>query len=952
MISRSRFLRSRSALFLLLALVSAAFAAGAAPRDNGDGTVTDSATGLTWIADPEFAAAVGLGSWAPRADAIALVRAMNAGEVENFGRTDWRLPTAREAATLAPAPTPGDGPRRLAAPAFTGPGLVSLRPVSGSALVAGLSEAVVVAIESLRLDRGAVVVGDVVVNEGGGAGSGWEVQVDRDARIEGNVSGDRVRLDRGVTVVGTVSANQLSAGKASVGATVSPLALPVLSMLPPLAASLPRAGAAAVSVGSGEVRELPAGDYLEVSVAAEGTLVLEGGAYEVADVSLGDGARLLFRAASELRVRGRLSAGSGVEIGPEAGSGLDGADALFAIGGIDGADGVFGSQPRAVEVGSGATIRANLQAPDGSVRLGQQAVLEGAIVAGQVQIDRLARLTLASAWGNQPPTATPQTATTSGASSIVLTLTGSDPEGGDLAFAIVGAPGAGTLSTPVPIVPAPVPGRDGGPTVQPAITSASVTYTPAGSGDVADSFTFQVSDPFGSFGTAVVTLNPPGANEQPPPPPPGTVVASDLTATVRNDSSGILGFTAAGPDGVGLSYALVAGSGPSHGVLGPIAAGPGAPPVTATASYTPDSGFVGTDGFSFEVCGTIGGAPVCQQASYTVEVVTPPVEPRGELAEDRSVTAVQDVPILIDLLSGASESETEAGSIAGAVRRVTGDAVGISVAAVAGNVADANGDGFGDEANALPGPAPGLVSAGVGLSGGAGSNGTVRIHLEFGIAGFGDGSGLVSAQVQLPTHRGSIDSLDTEFWWVGDEGNGTLEASDFERPAETLAVIMPVPASQAVGEAGSFSFSVLPQLQEALAAGHDILTIQGRVDESLAGPARGLEVRSTADGNLSTFNAPTLSFATPPPLPPQFLVTITALPQHGTLSTPSGTEITSVPFSMSTTDVRYEPDPGFVGTDSFTYEVTDFVGVDSGTVTVVVEQGSCDESASDCDDGR
>ncbi|HEX6204078.1 MAG TPA: hypothetical protein VF100_13845, partial [Thermoanaerobaculia bacterium] len=577
---------------VLLSLPLAVPAVAAVPLDNGDGTLTDPASGLTWIADPAFAESVGVARWASRAEATALVRAMNAGLVESFGRSDWRLPTPRERGLLAAA---GAGPLRRAASSFTGPGLVEVLPVSASALVAGVDAAAIVAVGGVQLSRDVEVIGDVVANEAGG-----EVAIDRDALIDGDVSGDRVRLDRGVTVTGNVASNQLQAGKATIGSTSSPLSLPVLSMLPPFAVSNPRAGAAAVFVGAGEVLELPAGDYGDVVVASGGTLVLTGDVYQVAGVALDSNARLLFRGASDVRVRDRLSAGSGVEVGPEAGSGLGGADTLFSVGGLDGADGVLGSLPRAVEVGARSTLRANLHAPDGSVHFGQQISFEGAVIAAHVQVDRQGELVLASFWGNRAPIADPQTVATDGASSIAITLTGSDPEGGDLSFSIVDPPDHGSLSTPVPIVPPPLPGRDGG-TVQPPVTSASVTYTPSGAGDVADSFTFQVTDPLGSFGTAVVLLQPPGP-EAPPPPPPATVVAEDLSATVRGDSTALVGLTAGAPDGVALTYSVVAGSGPVHGVLGPVVASPLLPSRTATVEYTPAAGFTGADGFTFEVC--------------------------------------------------------------------------------------------------------------------------------------------------------------------------------------------------------------------------------------------------------------------------------------------------------------------------------------------------------------
>jgi hypothetical protein len=161
---------------------------------------------------------------------------------------------------------------------------------------------------------------------------------------------------------------------------------------------------------------------------------------------------------------------------------------------------------------------------------------------------------------------------------------------------------------------------------------------------------------------------------------------------------------------------------------------------------------------------------------------------------------------------------------------------------------------------------------------------------------------------------------------------------------------MPVLSTQAVGEDGSFSFSVLGALQAALADGQDYLVVQGRVVETFTLPARGLQVYSTADGNLTSFKAPALTFSTPPPTP--LVVTITSLPQFGTLLTTSGQPINSVPFILGGSKLQYVPGPGFTGTDSFSYEVSNGVESGAGVVTIVVVPRDCDNFAVDCEDGR
>jgi len=75
-----------------------------APSYAADGTYTDHRTGLTWVADTQFAIHAGFlkSTVLPRSRALRLVAAMNRGKIENFGRTDWRLPTRHEVLTRAP----------------------------------------------------------------------------------------------------------------------------------------------------------------------------------------------------------------------------------------------------------------------------------------------------------------------------------------------------------------------------------------------------------------------------------------------------------------------------------------------------------------------------------------------------------------------------------------------------------------------------------------------------------------------------------------------------------------------------------------------------------------------------------------------------------------------------------------------------------------------------------
>jgi hypothetical protein len=268
---------------------------------------------------------------------------------------------------------------------------------------------------------------------------------------------------------------------------------------------------------------------------------------------------------------------------------------------------------------------------------------------------------------------------------------------------------------------------------------------------------------------------------------------------------------------------------------------------------------------------------------------------------------------------------------------------------VGGTVADANDDGFGDNHNeSLASGAPVLISAGVGQSGGPGSNGTVRIEIEWDISALGPPGPNDTAQVQLTTNRGTVDSLLT-FFFTGAGGNGTLEDSDFEANLAQLAGIsMPVVGS--VGADGTFTFDVKDALAAAIAGGATFFTVQGRVDESQTS-GRGMQIYSTANNTLNAGKEPALIITTPPPTPPTTF-TVLSLPSDGTLADSAQNTITTVPYTLPDNQVTYTPVTGFQGSTSFSYRAELSTQVDTGIVTIFVNFLDCAVTPAGCDDGR
>jgi hypothetical protein len=778
----------------------------------------------------------------------------------------------------------------------------------------GVGNAVLLATNSIQIDRDSTVVsGDVIVNRApiGPVLGDAALSLDRSVRTPAGykLAASSITIDRDTVAGGDVYYNTLTNNGTIAGTRFTPLALPVFASLPPALIRPP--GSTNVTVANDGALTLDEGAYGDLTVGRDGKLTLKGGGYAFRSITVGRGGELRYAKAADVVVSGRVDLEADAVISPAAGSGLTSAAMRIQVDGLNGTNGALRSTPPSIHAGPSAKLFATLYATGGSLVIDRDADGNGAFLARDILVSRGSRLKIDSAF-NSPPAADSQIVFTNGASPLQITLTGSDPEGSALAFSIVSGPTAGTLSAPV----------------QASATSANVTYTPAAANAPA-SFAFRVRDTSGATGDAVVTINPTQVDS---PPTPTTVTAINSSAPVTKDVAATLLLRATAPTGVSVTFSIVSGSGPSHGSLGAITG--------STVIYTPAAGYTGPDAFQFQACGVISNVNVCSVALFTITVQEPPADPPN-IAHDVRIATPAETPVVISL--GESSIQT-------AQRRlVAPKATMLVTATIAGNVADANADGFGDNANALPGPTPIFMSAGVNQSGGAGSNGTVRMQFEWDIANIrGSIASLTSADVLLPTNRGTIDSLDTSFYWVTASGDGSLTNSDFESPAQPIAgAVMPVPPGMPIGSDGTFSFSVLSQLRSS--STFNFFAVQGRVDESLVSSARGLQVRTTASGNQTANAVPTLALATSTVT--QLRYRITSLPTAGFLL--DGTQpITSVPYDLSSPQVTYTPNTGFLGLDSFTFAVSNGVISSSALAKITVFLNDCTHNVVQCNNGR
>ncbi len=230
-----------------------------------------------------------------------------------------------------------------------------------------------------------------------------------------------------------------------------------------------------------------------------------------------------------------------------------------------------------------------------------------------------------------PPVADAQSVSTSEDTAVGITLTGSDPDGDALTFAVVTAPAHGSLSG----------------------TAPNLTYTPDPNYNGADGFTFTASDASLTSAAATVSITVNAVNDAP--------VADAQSVSTSESTAVAITLTGSDADGDALTFAVVGGSGPTNGVLSGTA---------PNLTYTPNAGYNGADGFSF----TASDAALTSAAA-TVSI---------------TVNAVNDPPVVVDQTFGVFENAPEF-TIVGTMTFVASDPDGdpLTFAITAGNTGGA-----------------------------------------------------------------------------------------------------------------------------------------------------------------------------------------------------------------------------------------------------------------------
>ena len=203
---------------------------------------------------------------------------------------------------------------------------------------------------------------------------------------------------------------------------------------------------------------------------------------------------------------------------------------------------------------------------------------------------------------NDAPVANGQAVSTTEDTAKPITLTGTDPDGDTLTYAIVAQPAHGSLTGNAP----------------------NITYTPVANYNGSDSFTFKVNDGTldSNIATVAITVTP--VNDAP--------VANNQSVSTAEDTAKAIVLTGTDVDGNPLSFSIV--SQPLHGTLSGSA---------SNVTYTPAANYNGADSFTFKVNdGTVDS----NTATVTITVIAVNDVP---VANGQAVSTAEDTAKSITL---------------------------------------------------------------------------------------------------------------------------------------------------------------------------------------------------------------------------------------------------------------------------------------------------------------
>ncbi len=260
-----------------------------------------------------------------------------------------------------------------------------------------------------------VVSGDVganVASTGPWLAGDQEVTIGKNVIVQNptsRVMGDTMRL-KSDSQVYNVFVNTLKGPGLIQGTLITPITLPLVSVLPPVPPVIP--GIQDFDVPSGGMLSLDAGSYGVLKVRSGAVVTLNGGLYHFREWNIRSHAQVFAAAPVEIRVQDHIETRHHVVVGPApTATTLTAADVVIIGTGINGTTGEISATPEAVKFGTNNTIRANIYAPDGLLRIKTDSVATGAFVGKWVRMGNGGTITLEGGFGlgtgggNTPPVA-------------------------------------------------------------------------------------------------------------------------------------------------------------------------------------------------------------------------------------------------------------------------------------------------------------------------------------------------------------------------------------------------------------------------------------------------------------------------------------------------------------------------------------------------------------------
>ncbi len=227
-------------------------------------------------------------------------------------------------------------------------------------------------------------------------------------------------------------------------------------------------------------------------------------------------------------------------------------------------------------------------------------------------------------------------------------ISASDPDGDTLSYTVTGSPANGTV------------------VLNPA--TGTFTYTPNAGYGGSDSFVVSVSDGNGGVATSTVTIGVNTLNDAP------VVGNQNLTTDENVAIPGTVGGS--DPDGDTISYSLL--SAPNNGVLTLNI-------VTGNFTYTPNSGYVGSDSFSVTLSDGKGGTTDSVITIVVKDVNAAPV------ANDDTATVIEGNSVAIAVRGNDTDPESDSLVVSGITQGANGSVV---IDAVTGNPIYTPNSGF------------------------------------------------------------------------------------------------------------------------------------------------------------------------------------------------------------------------------------------------------------------